>query len=175
MLFRSVLYFGAGVGSTYSGTAGAWAGANYFSATGATSVVGTNGATFYITGVQLEAGTAATAFERRSYGQELALCQRYYWRGSYYGSGHGDTTNLALAAVSLPVTMRATPAVTNDSDSSGIVANGNLYNLTAASAQILNNAWNGHVGFVAVTTNSQITRWTTCYVRINNFQANAEL
>jgi hypothetical protein len=50
-----------------------------FSATGATSVVGTNGATFYITGVQLEIGTTATPFERRLYGQELANCQRYYF------------------------------------------------------------------------------------------------
>lgn len=67
-----------GVGSNNSGTAGVWAGADYRSATGATSVVGTNGATFYITGVQLEAGTTATSFEQRLYGTELALCQRYY-------------------------------------------------------------------------------------------------
>ena len=72
------LHFGLGVGSTYSGTAGAWAGATYFTATGATSVVGTNGATFYITGVQLEVGETATPFEHRPYGTELALCQRYY-------------------------------------------------------------------------------------------------
>jgi hypothetical protein len=70
--------FGLGVGSTYSGTAGSWSGNYYFSATGATSVVGTNGATFYITGVQLEAGSTATEFERRPIGTELALCQRYY-------------------------------------------------------------------------------------------------
>jgi hypothetical protein len=54
------LRFSLGTGSTLSGTAGAWAGATYFSATGATSVVGTNGATFYVTGVQLEKGIATS-------------------------------------------------------------------------------------------------------------------
>jgi hypothetical protein len=70
--------FGMGVGSTLSGTAGAWAASNFLSATGATSVVGTNGATFYITGVQLEVGSVATPFEREIYSQTLAKCQRYY-------------------------------------------------------------------------------------------------
>ena len=71
------LSFGLGVGSTYSGAAGSWSANQYYSATGATSVVGTSGATFYITGVQLEVGSSATGFEYRQYGQELALCQRY--------------------------------------------------------------------------------------------------
>ena len=70
--------FSLGTGSTYSGTAGAWSGTTYTSVTGATSVVGTNGATFYITGVQLEKGSTATSFDYRPYGTELALCQRYY-------------------------------------------------------------------------------------------------
>jgi len=74
------LGFSLGSGSTYSGTAGAWAGTAYTSATGAVSVVGTNGATFYITGVQLEKGSTATSFDYRPYGTELALCQRYYQR-----------------------------------------------------------------------------------------------
>jgi hypothetical protein len=72
------VYFGLGVGATYSGTAGAWAGTRFQSATGAVSVVGTSGATFYITGVQLEAGSVATPFERRDYTSEFVLCQWYY-------------------------------------------------------------------------------------------------
>ena len=74
--------FSIGAGSTVSGTAGSWAGADYRSATGATSVVGTSGATFYITGVQLEKGSTATSFDYRPYGTELALCQRYYYQNS---------------------------------------------------------------------------------------------
>jgi hypothetical protein len=70
---------GFGVGSTFSATAGSWtATSTILSSTGATSVVGTNGATFYITGVQLEVGTQATSFEYRQYTTELQLCQRYY-------------------------------------------------------------------------------------------------
>jgi hypothetical protein len=72
------LQIGLGVGSTYSGTAGSWSTNSYISATGATSVVGTSGATFYITGVQLEVGSIATGYEYRQYGTELSLCQRYY-------------------------------------------------------------------------------------------------
>jgi hypothetical protein len=70
--------FSMGMGTDQSGTAGAWAGANYQSATGAVSVVGTNGATWYITGVQLEKGSTATSFDYRPYGTELQLCQRYF-------------------------------------------------------------------------------------------------
>lgn len=81
-----VVRLGFGSGSTYSGTAGSWSGSTYFTATGATSVVGTSGATFYITGVQLEAGSTATEFEHRQYGTELQLCQRYYWRQFFSGS-----------------------------------------------------------------------------------------
>jgi hypothetical protein len=71
--------FSLGTGSTYSATAGSWTStASITSATGATSVVGTSGATFYITGVQLEKGSTATSFDYRPYGTELQLCQRYF-------------------------------------------------------------------------------------------------
>ena len=109
------LWFSLGIGSTYSGTAGAWSGADYRSATGATSVVGTNGATFYITGVQLEVGSTATSFDYRPYGTELALCQRYYLTNSstifMYGYGNAPATGTS-AVVYYPVSMRATPTVT---------------------------------------------------------------
>jgi hypothetical protein len=104
--------FGAGVGSNYSGTAGAWAGSALFTVTGATSVVGTSGATFYITGVQLEAGTVATPFERRSYGQELALCQRYYGRSGYGSTSYPSSTGYARAYIPFAVVMRAAPTMT---------------------------------------------------------------
>ena len=113
------LYFGLGCGSTYSGTAGTWASADYRSATGATSVVGTSGATLYITGVQFEVGTQATSFDFRDYGRELILCQRYYWKSIAAGGGQTrismglafSTGNTSQHAVMYPVEMRATPTI----------------------------------------------------------------
>jgi len=112
-----IVKFGLGVGATYSGTAGSWAGTNYFSSTGATSVVGTNGATFYITGVQLEVGTSATGFEYRQYQQELALCQRYYEKlsgsggASVFGSGAAGSTTDFRSYVRFSTPKRATPTI----------------------------------------------------------------
>jgi len=103
------LYFGLGVGSTYSGTAGSWSGSYYISATGATSVVGTSGATFYITGVQLEKGSTATSFDYRPYGTELALCQRYFQFQSSGVSGICSNTTDFIAAINFTGVMRSQP------------------------------------------------------------------
>ena len=111
------LIFSLGTGATYSGTAGAWAATNYLSATGAVSVVGTNGATLYITGVQLETGTTATDFEHLQYGTQLALCQRYYTKisatSSYTGFATGMATSTTAGQFGLmyPTTMRANPTI----------------------------------------------------------------
>jgi hypothetical protein len=128
-----ILIFSIGAGSTFSGTAGAWAAANYLSATGATSVVGTSSATFYITGVQLEVGSVATPFERRLYGQELALCQRYAYKtiGStatycyFPASGAVDSTTTAQFVEMFPVPMRSSSALALTT--TGTAANYSLY------------------------------------------------
>jgi len=111
--------FDMGVGSTYQGTAGSWTASSYYAPTGATSVVGTNGATFYITGVQLEVGSSATGFEYRQYGQELALCQRYCptitagQSGSGFfstiGVGFVGSTTQFYTQINVPVTTRVAP------------------------------------------------------------------
>jgi hypothetical protein len=107
-----------GAGSTYSGTAGAWSGSNLVSATGATSVVGTSGATWYVTGVQLEVGSSATGFEYVNYQTSLANCQRYYWQSNaiaaawnYLGSGLNFSTTGAMVYAQYPVQMRSAPSV----------------------------------------------------------------
>ena len=109
--------FNLGNGSDLLGTAGAWTAANKGGVTGAISVMGTSGATFYITGVQLEKGSTATSFDYRPYGTELQLCQRYCFRIS------GDTDQLpglpfttygatqGIAQVQFPVTMRTSPSL----------------------------------------------------------------
>lgn len=103
------LMFDLGVGSTYLGTSGSWAGADYRGATGDTQLVATSGATWYVTGVQLEKGATATPFENRLYGAELALCQRYYEKS--FADGTAPYTNGGDAAGSY--VMSTTPTSGN--------------------------------------------------------------
>ena len=105
--------FGLGVGATWASTAGSWQAGNFVQPTGTVSVVGTSGATFYITGVQLEKGSTATSFDYRPYGTELSLCQRYfYWNGGTNDTSffNVNSTNAAGAA-KYPAQMRAVPTV----------------------------------------------------------------
>jgi hypothetical protein len=104
-------------GANNLGSAGSWSGSNLVGPTGQTSIVGTNGATFYITGVQLEVGSVATPFERRPFGTELALCQRYYYRiasedgdNAFFGAGFNYATTAAAFVIHFPVSMRIRPS-----------------------------------------------------------------
>ena len=145
------LLFNLGTGATYSGAAGSWTGSAFYAPTGATSVVGTNGATFYITGVQLEVGSTATSFDYRPYGTELQLCQRYYdfMTGGIGGGNQTSSTNCGFS-LSFRVPKRAAPTpslvgTVNVNDGSSQVnisslpsyfygdANGILINFTTAS------------------------------------------
>lgn len=106
------VFFSLGCGAGQSGgTAGAWQGSLTRQPSGSVSVVGTNAATWYITGVQLESGTVATPFERRQYGQEFSLCQRYYQAGLARLRGT-QASGVLESTMLFPVTMRATPTMT---------------------------------------------------------------
>jgi hypothetical protein len=105
------LVWDLGSGSTYLTTAGTWASGNYIGATGDTSVVGTNGATFYITGVQLEVGSTATSFDYRPYTTELQLAQRYFQKSAYGTTTYPSSAGYARAYASFAVVMRAAPTM----------------------------------------------------------------
>jgi hypothetical protein len=176
------LNFSLGSGSTYSGTAGAWATANYSSATGATSVVATNGATWYITGVQLEVGSTATPFERRLYGQELINCQRYYEKtyntdvapatvtgiGAISTVAYGAYSNRPFLGIQFKVSKRANPTVTLYSTSgvSGKIEGPSTVDYTAGTQYIGNQAFQVYQSQTTSTTNGDY------YI---HFTASAEL
>ena len=132
--------FSLGTGSTYTGTAGSWSTSLLLAPTGATSVVGTNGATFYITGVQLEVGSTATSFDYRPYGTELNLCQRYYEQtsGSFANpmlTGYIVNGTTYYAGAVFVVEKRAAPTLTlTNSSANGFPAtSGSTGNVTVRS------------------------------------------
>ena len=105
------LVFGLGVGSTYSGTAGAWTSSSFiYSVTGSVNLINTLNATWQITGVQLEVGSTATSFDYRPYGTELALCQRYYQIVALnIYNGNPGASEYHSVPVAYLAQMRATP------------------------------------------------------------------
>jgi len=137
------IWFNLGTGSALSGTAGAWAVGEYENATGSVAVTATSGATFYITGVQLEVGSSATGFEYRQYGQELALCQRYCFNvaqdtsvlSMYNGLSRGSGTY--FYSIPTPVAMRTTPSfAVSNSGTVRITYNGTEVNSSANSSTV---------------------------------------
>jgi hypothetical protein len=143
------LNFSLGAGTAFSGTAGAWNGNNNFSATGAVSVVGTNGATFYITGVQLEAGTVAEPFERLDYGRQLIQCQRYYERFGTGGVGGSRTSTGFSMNFKFQVAKRTSPTVTHLANYSLLIPGVAAFTCTGISAQ-----WSVPTGVQLTVTSS---------------------
>ena len=161
------LNFSLGAGSSILTSAGSWGSAVKEGVTGQTNVIATSGATFYVTGVQLET-TTATPFEHLQYGQQLALCQRYLqssWsQGSAIGSAVSITTNstqqswgsnnagIAGQAFLLPVTMRTSPTLVVYDMALNV---GKVTTLGNGAAQINN-----------VATNNSATTTNMFYVRM---------
>lgn len=144
------LNFDLGAGSSFLTTAGSWAAGDYRGATGDTSIVATTGATWYITGIQLEVASTATDFEFLPYDVELARCQRYcqVFSGALNGNAqlalgftYSATLGLALYQ-NFKAQMRALPSLTasgsfifNEQKSTG-------YNGISASGVAINQASN---------------------------------
>jgi len=109
-------------------TPGVWQAGDKVRVSGSVNLIATNGATMYITGVQLEKGSVATPFEVRPYATELALCQRYYVRftgdGSYKSLGVASafSTTAATGIIVAPTSMRAQPSIIDISSSSNTCA-----------------------------------------------------
>jgi hypothetical protein len=120
-----------GSGSSFTTTAGSWQAGEYQQTSSQAAWSSTTGATFYITGVQLEQNTSATPFERRLYNQELANCQRYYAKTYNQGTVPGTASSqqgalftiyssgVAAFNFQLPVPMRTQVTTTFYSPNSG--------------------------------------------------------
>jgi hypothetical protein len=133
--------FSIGTGTIYSGTAGSWSSSVYASSTGAVSVVGTNGATFYVTGVQFETGTVATSFDYRSYTTEFSLCQRYFTKFladdnnfgyGGYAVGVAGSTNRGSFYMVLPVRLRTYPTIAKGGNNRILYSSAGAVNSTDA-------------------------------------------
>ena len=147
-------------GSTFSSgsSASSWASVtNANRAAGVQSFFSSTDNELYLTGVQLEVGSQATPFEHRSFGEELALCQRYYFQTGavYYLNTYGNNpSTYSLGIFVLPVSMRSNPTVTLSDSAYG--------------SSFSNSAIDKSSVFVGATnTSSSAPR--------ANFQANAEL
>jgi hypothetical protein len=107
--------FDLGSGSNRNIPANTWTTGAGFNTASQTPWISTNGATFYLTGVQLEVGTSATTFDYRPYGTELSLCQRYYWyiTNTCYAPPIALGQNYRILTLSYPVAMRTAPTLIN--------------------------------------------------------------
>jgi len=139
--------FDMGTGSGKRGNAGgAWLAARAEGATGAVQVISSANATWFISKVQLELGSVATDFEHRSFAQELALCQRYYYRpidenNKYLCLGFSDSSTMVSGFLQFPVTMRANPSIDASYGVSGSIGYWRIANGNFGGDKYIDNAW----------------------------------
>lgn len=109
------IWFNLGMGTNYDTTGNVWGAGNLGSTSGTVDFAANSGATFYLTGFQLEQNYQPTPFEQRPIGIELQLCQRYYWKwvsansGDVYVASYIPVGGRMNFTVPLPVPMRTRP------------------------------------------------------------------
>lgn len=184
--------FSLACGSSYLTTPAQWSIGNYYGATGQSSVLATNGATWQLTGVQLEAGSAASPFENRLYTTELQLCQRYYSKcfepnvapQNGYGTNGPIRTLFAAYTTSdgwstflnYPTTMRAAPTITIYSGDSGATSGVPAYydgGWTSVTSSSPNAGYTTGFNLYATKTSAWTAKQT--YLFQVNWTASAEL
>ena len=165
--------FSLGMGSDRTSTAGSWQSGNFLSATGATSVVGTNGATFYITGVQLERNTTATPFEWIPYGMELQLCQRYFQLSG--GVGRAATSSSVEVQACFSPPLRSAPSSTSliNATSTVVQLGRGISNISAVTGTFLSTS--SSCGVSATSSDTGMTTNTIAFVACNAIGFSAEL
>ena len=174
------IQFSLGAGSSRTGTAGAWNSNNNVGATGQVQVISTLGATWQITGVQLEKGSTATSFDYRPYGTELALCRRYLPAKSSQG-GTNAPIGIAVAPNStglylqwtFDVPARVAPTGVVVSSASHFTANAYGTGGGVASAVNFSSASNTDAAIQFVTTG--LTAGQSGNIIANNASANIYL
>lgn len=152
------------LGSSYTGgTAGTWGTDPAYGCGSPVNGIASNGNIFAITGVQLEVGTTATPFERRLYGTELMLCQRYFQAWTVYGTINYWNA-LGRFLFNLPVQMRAAPtlALTGSGDALGLTpltggsfSSGTIFGRYENSTSALSN-WQSAAAFIPVSASAEL-------------------
>ena len=157
--------FAVGIGSNFLSTANTWIGSFEMSATGQTNLYATSAATLQFTGVQLEQNTSATPFERRLYNQELANCQRYYYRATATAAGQGFSsgaqcfaTTGAICFITYPVPMRTIPSAL---EQSGTASHYRLFGsatnaITCSAVPVFNGSTSQNIAVVEATVASGV-------------------
>ena len=170
--------FGTFGSALQTSTTGKWISGQYMSTSDSIDYTKADGSYWQITGVQLELGKVATPFEHRSFGEELALCQRYYYKGGVIGGRTGVSAGYTSSSTSVrwtfvtPSNMRATPTY---SAGSNPYAADNGTNREVSSVSVLG-ATQNTISMIGTIAGSGSHRSLTInYGSSQNFKLDAEL